>query len=186
MTRVRLLLAAALLAAVVVAVPARAAPASVDRAWLQRTLAFEYRLASSVPLRNAPWIGTQDSVAQRLSLTRQLDLGVRSLELGAHYLNTPRVGGGKAVVACETSCGKAPLMEDPLGELRRWLTAHPTEVVLLVVEDGLGDAAGHDAAARVFAEALGKRLYAPPAGGACAPMPLGIARKDVRDAGAQV
>ena len=64
-----------------------------------RALQFQYDLAGDVPLRNTPWIGTHNSFNtptedpsvshtdsnQQLSLTEQLDVDVRSLELDIHW-----------------------------------------------------------------------------------------------------
>jgi hypothetical protein len=182
--------------------------AAYQHSWLHRTLAFQYRLGDSLPLVNAPWIGTHNSfntaterpsvsgvdANQQLSLTDQLDLDVRSLELDAHYINTPWANGAKAPVVCHgrgedqyhAGCTTERLMRDRVQEIAAWLSAHPRQVVLLYIEDHLESVAGHDAGAAVLRDVLGAKIYAPPAGGACTQMPLTLTRDQVRAAGAQV
>src|SRR3954447_9582729 len=82
--------------------------------WLHHTLAFQYRLGNTLPLRNANWVGTHNSfnsaserftvsgmdANQQTSLVDQLRMDVRSLELDAHFVPTPWANGAKAPVAC--------------------------------------------------------------------------------------
>src|SRR4051812_40877605 len=84
------------------------------RTWLHRAAAFQYRLGHSLPLLRAQWLGTHHSFNsvndsptishtdsnQQLSLSQQLDVDVRSLELDVHYLPTRG-----AVVVCH---GRGP------------------------------------------------------------------------------
>ena len=73
---------------------------SYESSWTHRALGLQYALANDMPLRNAPWVGTHNSFNsiaemgptlsdtdsnQELSLTDQLRLDVRSLELDLHW-----------------------------------------------------------------------------------------------------
>jgi hypothetical protein len=178
-----------------------------EHSWLHRTLAFQYRLGNSLPLRNANWIGTHNSfnsasepftpsgmdANQQLSLTDQLRLDVRSLEVDAHYVPTPWAGGAKAPVACHgrgedefhAGCTTERLLADRLQEIATWLDAHPRQVLLLYIEDHLESVEGHDAGAAVVQQVLGERIYKP-TGSGCTQMPLDLTRKDVLAAQRQV
>jgi hypothetical protein len=181
--------------------------------WLHRTLAFQYELGGAVPLRDAPWVGTHNSFNstseeptlshtdsnQQLSLTDQLRIDIRSLELDVHWLPSLRAGAQAAPVVCHgrgadqlhAGCTSERLLPDVLAEVTAWLRAHRDQVLLLYVEDNVDTAEGYDPTARALAEGLrgadGKSLiYKPPSGGACADLPLGITRDDVLAAGRQV
>lgn len=202
------LIAAALLAALLVPVTTASADAIDDheRSWLHRTLAFQYELGAPLPLRNAPWIGTHNSYNstsepgtlsgqdpnQQLSLTDQLRLDVRSLELDAHRIATP---GGRKIVLCHgrsaseghAGCTTERPMAERLAEVRAWLDSNPREVLLIYLEDHLEDRAGHEAAAAELVEAFGDDLYRTRArDGACRQMPMKLTRRKIRRAGAQV
>lgn len=172
-----------------------AAPARAD--WLQGSLAFQYELGSSVPLVNAPWVGTHNSFNaateppsnpddpnQRLSLARQLDVGVRSLELDVHNIGgVPLVCHGFGADRNHAGCSTERPFDVRLREISGWLEDHPDQVILLYLEDHLEG--GYKAGARMLATELGSRLYKPPAG-RCTGMPLSVSRDDVRRAGKQV
>ena len=184
-----------------------------ERSWLHRTLAFQYELGNAVPLRDAPWAGTHNSFNstseeptlshtdsnQQLSLTEQLRIDIRSLELDVHWAPSPRAGGQPAPVVCHArgadqfhaGCTAERLLPDVLNEITAWLRAHPDQVLLLYVEDNVDTPEGYDPTAAALSEGLrgadGRSLiYAPPAGGACADLPLGLARDDVLAARRQV
>jgi len=168
-----------------------------------RTLAFQYALAGDIPLRNAPWAGTHNSFNstsedptashtdsnQQLSLTDQLRLDVRSLELDVHWLPSPRAGGAFAPVVCHgqgsAGCTTERLLADRLPEIRTWLDDHRDQVLLLYLEDQIDDPAGYDAAAKVVRDTFGKRLYKP-RGPGCTTVPLQLTRDAIVAAGAQV
>jgi hypothetical protein len=158
-----------------------------------------------VGLANAPWVGTHNSFNstaemgptlsntdsnQQLSLVDQLGLDVRSLELDLHWFPSAS-GGGFAPVVChargpeEGHAGCS--IEKPLGpvleEIAGWLRAHRDQVLLLYLEDDMGE--GHDEAAATLTRVLGETVYRPPAGG-CSKLPLDLTRDDVLAAGRQV
>ena len=177
--------------------------AAYEQSHTHRTLAFQYALGNDVPLRNAPWIGTHNSFNspheeptvshtdsnQQLSLTDQLRLDVRSLELDVHWIPSPRAGGAFAPVVCHgqgaAGCTTERLLGEHLAELRPWLDANRDQVLLLYLEDQIGDRAGYDATAKVVRDGLGARLYRP-RGTGCRRVPLDLTRSDVLAAGAQV
>ncbi len=182
-----------------------AAVAAYEASETSRALALQRTLGDGLPLQAGLWIGTHNSANstseqasastsdsnQQLSLTDQLRLDVRSLELDAHWFPAVR-SAGRAPVLCHAEaapvhagCSTERLLADGLAEVRAWLVAHPAEVVLLYLEDHLEEQEGHDRAAADVLAALGDRLYAP-AGGECTQLPLTLTRDAVRAAGKQV
>lgn len=185
-----------MLALLLLAAPARAE--DYADSWLHRTLAFQYRIGNPLPLINAPLIGTHNSFNstsepptlsgednnQVLSLTQQLDIDVRSLELDVHNVNgRPVVCHGRGADQAHFGCTTERTFAERLVELRDWLTQHPDQVLLLYLEDHLQGA--YDAGAQVLDEGLGPLLYKPPPGD-CSGMPLLLTRRQVLAAGKQV
>jgi hypothetical protein len=184
--------------------------------WLHRTLAFQQRLGDPLPLLRGQILGTHNSFNsvndsptishsdsnQQLSLTQQLDIDVRSLELDVHYLPRLERGGASAVTVCHgrgpdqlhAGCTTEPLLTDVLPPLARWLNApaHRDDVVLLYVEDELGSDQGYaDTVAQLEAGLRrpdGSSLIDHPAatGATCTNLPLQRSRADVLASGAQV
>ena len=123
------------------------------------------RLGDSVPLRDAQWLGTHNSFNsennsvtlshtdsnQQLTLSQQLDGDVRALELDVHWVPSLDAGGSDAVVVCHgrgpdqynAGCTNEPLFTSVLPEIAGWLNAHPDQVILLYLEDQLGNATGY-------------------------------------------
>lgn len=176
-----------------------AAIAAYEGSWLHRTLAFQHRIGDTLPLVNAPWVGTHNSANstsesptlsgadsnQMLSLTDQLRLDVRSLELDIHFAGgVPRVCHARGADQGHAGCTTERTLAERLPEIRDWLDAHPREVVLLYLEDHL-QGGGYDPAAAVLEEALGPKLYRPPPG-TCTSMPMRLSRRQVLAAGKQV
>ena len=172
--------------------------AAYQRGDTHRALAFQYTIAGDVPLRDAPWIGTHNSFNsatemgptvsdtdpnQQLSLVNQLRVDVRALELDVHWwLNQP--------VVCHadgdfTGCSIEHTLDVELARINGWLAQHPDQVILLYLEDHLGDQTGHDAGAKMIEDTIGPRVYRP-AGGGCQELPLTLTRDAVRAAGKQV
>jgi hypothetical protein len=184
--------------------PARGAVAAFQGTWADRALALQYELAGDVGLRNAPWVGTHNSFNsiaemgptlsdldsnQQLTLTEQLRVGVRSLELDLHWWIDFR-SLAFAPVVCHArdplhlGCTIEKSLPPVLAELRAWLDANPGQVLLLYLEDHLDGPTGSAAAARMLDAGLGDRIYRP--SGACEPLPLDLTRDQVRAAGKQV
>ena len=176
-------------------------PAAIEAyegSWLHRTLAFQSRLGDPLPLVDAPWVGTHNSANstsesptlsgsdsnQQLSLTDQLRIDVRSLEIDVHFVSgRPVVCHGRGAKEAHLGCTTERTLAERLPELREWLDAHPREVVLLYLEDHLEG--GYDATAEVLEDVLGKHIYQPPPG-TCAPMPLNLSRRQILATGRQL
>jgi hypothetical protein len=187
------------------------------KSWLHRAAAFQYGLGDRVPLHNAQWLGTHNSFNsvsdpptlsktdsnQQLTLTQQLDIDVRALELDVHYLPSVNAGGAKAVVVCHGrgpdqahfGCTNERLFSQVLPVVANWLNAHRNQVVLLYLEDELGDPAGYTDTVRTLDKVLTRPdgsplIYRPSPSEVttkgCADLPLGISRDDVRRRHAQV
>lgn len=177
--------------------------AAYQAGWTHRALTLQRRLGDDEPLVNSDWVATHNSFNsasyhptlsgldpnQQLTLSGQLDLDVRNLELDLHWFPSLSAGG-MAPVVCHgqgpVGCTIEPVLRDRLLELRHWLDAHAGAVILLYLEDQLDTAPGYDAAAAAIEEVLGDLVWRPAAGAGCQPMPLGVTRSQVRAAGAQV
>lgn len=190
-----------------------------QRTWLHRAAAFQYRLGDPVSFDSAQWLGTHNSFNsvndsptashtdsnQQLSLTEQLDVDVRALELDLHYIPSAAAGGAKAVVVCHgrgpdqanAGCTNEPLFSQVLPRIANWLKqpARKREVILLYLEDELKDPAGYAQTVQQLDNVLrgpgGKSLIYKPSQSkftskGCANLPLGLDREDVRERGAQV
>jgi hypothetical protein len=182
-----------------------AAVAAYETSEVSRALDLQRALGDGLPLQAGLWIGTHNSANstsedptlsqsdsnQQLSLTDQLRLDVRSLELDAHWWPSLRSAGAAPVLchaeANHAGCTTERLLEDGLAEIAAWLAANPSEVVLLYLEDHLDGQEGHDRAVAELRAAFGERLYTPAAGRpGCTQLPLDLTRDAVRAAGAQV
>ena len=193
--------------------------AAYANSWVHRAAQFQYRLGSSLPLRDAQWLGTHNSFNsfangetvshldsnQQLSLAQQLDLDIRSLELDLHWIRSAHASGSEAAVVCHgrgaeeqhAGCTTEPLLSDVLPELATWLDAdgHRDQVLLLYLEDNLGNAAGYAQAVAQLEAGLkradGSSLIFHPdpadrTDKGCTNLPLDVSRDDVVAAGAQV
>lgn len=169
--------------------------------WLVRALAHQRGLDDDQPLRNALWTHTHNSYNadaypqtlygldpnQLYTITDQLRMGIRAIEIDAHWVNGSVVvcHGGVDPLA-HFGCGvNDPLLSERLAEVRDWIQANPTEVVLLYLENNLDDdPAAHDMAAEMIDQNLGDLVYAPPL--PCSPLPMDTTRREIRDTGARV
>ncbi len=190
------------------------------QSWVHRTAQFQYALGDTLPLRDAQWIGTHNSFNsltdsfslshadsnQQLSLTQQLDIDVRSLELDLHYI--PQILGllgPRAVTVChgqgpeamDLGCTTEPVFSQVLPQIATWLNApgHGDEVILLYLEDNLKNAAAYASAVATLDSVLRRPngtslVYKPDpaqrAANGCTPLPTGLSRDDVRASGARV
>jgi hypothetical protein len=140
---------------------------------------------------------------QLYSITDQLRMGIRAVEIDIHWAHEPDgdpAQGGKRLAVCHgtqvaagpvdvhAGCGIAdPTLPDRLVEVRAWLDAHPDEVVLVYLENQLeGNPVAHDQATKAITETLGPLVYRPPAGHACAPLPVDTSREEIRATGKRV
>lgn len=188
--------------------------------WTHRTAQFQYQLSDPVPLRDVQWIGTHNSFNglaypftvsradsnQQLSLTQQLDIDVRSLELDLHYVpSILGLLGPKVVTVCHgqgpevgnLGCTTESSFAKVLPEIATWLNApaNSDEVILLYLEDAVKDAAAYTSILTTLSTVLKRPdgtslVYRPnpadKAANGCVPLPLGTSRDDVRAAGARV
>jgi hypothetical protein len=150
--------------------------------------ASSYRLGST---SYYPTLTNQDP-NQVYSITDQLRMDVRAIEIDLHWVPSPYgtpETGGKWVTMCHgnsdvvqgvhVGCTWDRPFQDGLAEVKAWLVAHPHEVILLYLENQLSnDPQGHDKAAELIAAGLGDLVYRPPAG-KCDDMPLGSSRADM-------
>src|SRR3954454_12397362 len=172
--------------------------------------------AYSVPLDGSrpsyyPTLTNQDP-NQVYSMTDQLRMDVRALEVDLHWVASPYgspATRGYWVTMCHgdgedptgsnayvhVGCTDDRPLQDGLAELARWLKAHPHEVVLLYLENQLFSGAtvastrqAHSVAAGLIAGGLGRFVYRPPSdlpSGSCAPMPYDVSSADILAAGKQ-
>ena len=189
--------------------PNRFEPAihAYEQSSTHRALGLQYALADDVGLANAPWPGTHNSfnsiaeegpslsdtdANQQLTLTDQLRLDMRSLELDVHWFPSWRAGGAYAPVVCHAGavsehdgCTTERLLAPILDELAIWLHAHHDQVLLLYIEDHIDS--GYPVATATIKSELGSLVY--PTGssdGTCRKLPTSLTRADVLAKGAQV
>jgi hypothetical protein len=178
-----------------------------ERSWTHRAVALQYELANDVGFTNAPWLGTHNSfnsiaeegpslsdtdANQQLTLTDQLRLDMRSLEIDVHWFPSWRANGANAPVVCHAGaasdhdgCSTERLLGPVLDELAVWLREHRDQALLLYVEEHLSG--GYDTAAAAIRKSLGSLVYRPAsAGGACVELPRTLTRDAVVRSGAQV
>ena len=180
---------------------AQQAVAAYKGTWTHRALTLQYALGNDVPFANAPWIGTHNSFNttaygftlsrsdsnQQLTLTEQLELDVRSLELDVHWVEgEPKVcHGTEQHAGCSSEGPLGPLLDEISAFLDR--PENRDQILLLYLEDQIKNAEGYDVVAAELERAFGTKLFRS-AGGACSPkLPLaGVDRKAVLRDGAQV
>jgi hypothetical protein len=212
--------------------------AAYERSWVHRALTLQRGLARDVALWRAliphthnsfnasaysiPSDGSAPSYYATLTnqdpnqvytLTDQLRMDIRALEIDVHWVPSPfgtpethgywptmchgqsedPTGAGTTV---HIGCTYDRPLQDGLAELRRWLEAHPQEVVLVYLENQLF--AGEPLATQQQAHAvtvgllhkqLGRLVYRPRGDrpdGSCAQMPYGSSSASIARTGAQV
>ncbi|WP_255246003.1 hypothetical protein [Mycobacterium persicum] len=189
------------------------------RSWVHRTAQFQYALGDPLPISQSQWLGTHNSFNslsdsftlshadsnQQLSLTQQLDIDVRGLELDLHYIPRLELLGKREVTVCHglgptngnLGCTNEPPFAAVLPQIKNWLNTpgHTDEVILLYLEDELQDAAAYSSSLAILEDTLRRPdgtslIYHPDQAGraanGCVPLPLQTSRNDVRAAGAQV
>ncbi len=191
----------------------RSALAAYQHSWVHRAARFQYRLGNGVALGDAQWLGTHNSFNsssngftvshtdnnQQLTLTQQLDGDIRALELDVHLVPGGEKGARRVVRVCHgrgpdqlhAGCTNEPLLSEVLPEINAWLDAHPGQVILLYLEDELGDPEGYRQTVAALDAALvtaggRSRIYRPDpvrtSAAACVNLPLGASRNRVRAA----
>lgn len=163
-------------------------------------LDFQYDLGRDVGFANAQWVGTHNSFNspseettlsstdsnQQYSLTDQLRMDVRSLEIDLHWFRGTTVvchglPGSELNAGCTTE-RELPVVID---ELNAWLDANPDQVLMIYLEDDTSSNDGRADAATKLNRGFEDRLYRPASGG-CRQLPSDLTRNDVLDTGAQV
>jgi hypothetical protein len=195
-----------------------AAVREVETGWLGRALALQRQLDLDVPLSQALFPHTHNSANsaayapsissldanQVLTLTDQLRLGMRAIEIDVHWTPNPSgdpAHGMRAAVQCHgepvatpagvlhAGCSVDTLLVDLLREVRTWLDqpANQGEVVLLYLENALDDdEAAHEAAVAAIDATLGGLVARPTEGGGCQSLPVERSKQQLLDAGTPV
>jgi len=172
-----------------------------QESWLAQALAHQRVLGDDQPLRNATWLHTHNSYNadaypqtfygldpnQLYSITDQLRMGIRAIEIDVHWFQ-------EQVVVCHGGIGAAahfgcgvndPLLPERLQEIAAFIETHPFEVILLYLENNLDDdPVAHDMAAKQIDTSLGDLVYKPE--GKCSPLPMELTRQQIRAIGARV
>jgi hypothetical protein len=182
--------------------------------WLHSAVAFQYQLGNSLPMLQAQWIGTHNSFNspadgptlshedsnQQLTLSEQLDIDVRALELDVHWMPALNKDLGQVVIChgqgyseLNFGCTTEPPLTRVLPAIDQWLVAHPTQVILLYLDDNFGPAIAYARTVSELEAGLrrpdGSSLIYHPSGvgsNGCQEMPLGVSRAQIRASGAQV
>lgn len=173
-----------------------------ENGWVADALALQRRLQVDLPLRHATFVATHNSynsyayrptpsrtdANQSYSMTDQLRLGVRRLELDIHTWYDATTGQ-EAPILCHatdeparqsgidtpptrhTGCTAEMTLADGLAEIDAWLDAHPDDFLMLRLETHLDGEPGYDAAAADLTEVLGDHLIRPTSG-TCEPFPM--------------
>ncbi len=185
-------------------------PLLAEASWVDDTLKLQREIDLNAPLNEATFIGTHNSYNSKayeipfvryvdpnhtLSIYDQLDAGVRSVELDAHW--TLATHFKKEILLCHgqpnhTGCSAFDRpIEEGLVEIRDWLQKHPGEIVLLYIERHLD---GHEPRmAALLEKYLGNYLFQPKAvrhsttdARACVTLPAWLTKADILRAGKQL
>ncbi len=175
-----------------------------ETGWLARALDLQRDLDRDVPLVQSliphthnsansaaydPTVSTLDA-NQVLTITDQLRLGIRGIEIDVHWAPNPSgdpANGFREVVQCHgepvdtpagvahAGCSVDRTLEQNLRELRAWLDqpSNADELVLLYLENVLdGDETAHARAVQVIEATLGDLVFRPTASAGCQPLPV--------------
>ncbi len=191
--------------------------AAYEASWVHRAHELQRALDLAAPFRAAtiphthnsdnassydPTLTNQDP-NQLYSITDQLRMDIRALELDLHWVPSPHgraedahhavvlchgepLGSGMATV--HVGCSVDRPVEDGLREIADFLRApgNEREVVVLYLENNLrGDATAHRRAAEAIAAELGELVYKP-RNRRCEDMPVHLSRADLLAAGQRV
>ncbi len=159
-----------------------------------------------------PTLTNQDP-NQVYSLTDQLRMDIRQIELDLHWVPSPYGTAethGYWPTLCHGDAEEAPgtgdyvhigcsddrPMQDGLSEIRRWLTANPNQLLVVYFENQLfpgGPVASqqqaHDTAAEIIQQQFGSLVYQPPSSlsaGTCAPAPWNLSSSQIMSTGARL
>lgn len=189
--------------------PAAHADDAATPQWVQQSLESQFHLGDSLPLRSSDWVGTHNSFNsvkevglalsaldpnQKLTLTQQLDAGVRQLEIDVRWfpsLSGLLSGSLQAPVVCHAldsglGCSTEKALGPVLSEVATWSKAHPDDVVLIYLEDHLSNEKGYQTAGSVIDDTLGSLVYKTPNSTSCSTMPLSVSRSQILASGARI
>lgn len=180
------------------------------QSWTASALKLQREIDLNAPINEATFIGTHNSYNskvyrmtpvrymdpnQTLSIYDQLEMGVRSIELDAHW--TTNSYFSKDILLCHGlpshwGCSAFDRqISEGLQEIQDWLKANPNEVVLLYIERHLD---GHEPRLAAKLDAyLGQWIFKPSAvrkngdsAKSCVSMPTTLTKADVLKAGKQL
>ena len=174
--------------------------------WAYRALQLQLKLDEEAPLSQATFIGTHNSYNasayatiyryvdpnQKLSITDQLRVGARALELDVHwYFKFDGFSSGNNLLLCHgqdnhLGCSTGDrYFRDGVREIGNWLSRpeNAGEVILLYIEDHMDGRYGK--AIDILENYLGNRIFRP-SGASCEGIPMDITKGDVLRAGKQV
>jgi hypothetical protein len=158
-----------------------------------------------------PTLTNQDP-NQVYSISGQLDMDVRAIELDLHWVPSPYGnpsthgfwvtmchGDGQPVpntgAYAHVGCSDDRPAQDGFAEVRNWLNAHPDQFVLIYLENQLYPAGpvattdqAHQIASQLLDQAFGNLIYRPTGAspGQCATLPYGTSRTQMMASGARV
>lgn len=174
---------------------------SLNERWVQRVLALQMDLDRTEPLGRSTFLYTHNSYNSaayanagrywdpnhQLSITEQLNLGVRALELDVHW--TLGAKAKKELLLCHgtskhlgCSLFDRPLSE-ALSEIRQWLLLpeHQRQVLMIYLEDAMEGRYGE--AIQVIHDSIGEWVYRPQR---CEPLPLEVTKQALLNQGKRV
>ncbi len=213
-----------------------AAVSAYDRSWVHRALTLQRQLGERVPIIDTQIVHTHNSFNasayslngtqppsyyptltnqdpnQVYSLTDQLNMDVRFVELDLHWVPSPygtAATNGYWVTLCHGDGQQAPATgtwvhvgctddrpaQDGFAELHRWLAAHPSDFLFVYLENQLYDGSpvasqqlAHDTAASLIQQQLGSYVYRPTgtSSGHCADAPWTASVARLRAHGARM
>ncbi|HET6911310.1 MAG TPA: hypothetical protein VFH54_18430 [Mycobacteriales bacterium] len=158
-----------------------------------------------------PTLTNQDP-NQVYSLTEQMDMGVRAIELDLHWVPSPYgspATNGFWVTLCHgdgqqvpgqsdyvhVGCSDDRPAQDGFAEVRAWLDKHPDQFLLVYLENQLypeepvaSQEQAHDIAASLLQQAFGSLVYKPQgvSPGNCATLPYTASERQLMATGARV
>ena len=211
--------------------------AAYEKSWAYRALSLQNALETNAPLieeqlphthnsfnssaYDVPTDGsapsyyptlTNQDPNQAYSLTEQLNMGVRAIELDLHWVPSPYgspATNGFWVTLCHgdgeqvpgqsdyvhVGCSDDRPAQDGFAEVRAWLDQHPNQFLLIYLENQLypedpvaSQEQAHDVAASLLQQAFGSLVYKPQGvtPGNCATLPYSSSEQQLMATGARV
>lgn len=183
-----------------------------EDAWLPRALSLQRGLDDALPLSQEMWVHTHNSFNAEAylptlsgldtnhiySLTDQLRMGVRAIEIDVHWAPSAETAGpqdeGKAPIVCHgrtegsgparvhLGCTAEVHLLTRLQEVADWVDLNPGEVVMIYFQNELeGNGLAHLRAAEAIKTAFGEKVYTPNGTRGCETLPIDISRRQLVD-----